>query len=83
MKNPHDFCVFLGALEDTEASLLGFHYIKCICMSHICPYVHMFKISDSQIEYKSAKNPTVINVFIGVVEDTGSSLLEFYYMKSI
>ena len=30
----------------------------------------MFKISVSKIEYKGAKNPPVLNVFIGIVEDT-------------
>ena len=31
--------------------------------------LHMFQISISYIEYKGTKNPPVLNVFIGVVED--------------
>ena len=39
-------------------------------MGDICPDVLMFKFSVSFIEYKGAKNPPVLNVCIGVVEDT-------------
>ena len=38
-------------------------------MGHICPVVLMSKISVSWIEYKGAKNPPVLNVFIGVVKE--------------
>ena len=42
-------------------------------MGYKCPNVHLFKISVSYIEYKSAKNTPVLHVFIGAVEDTGGS----------
>ena len=43
----------------------------------------MFKISVSKIEYKIAKNPPILYVFIGAVENTGASWLEFHYLNSI
>ena len=57
-------------MEDTG---LGIHKLEIICMGYRCPNVHMFKISVSWIEYKSAKNPPVLHVFIRTVEDTGAS----------
>ena len=43
---------------------------QCICVNNY-------------ILFKVAKKPPVINVFIVVLKDTGSSWLEFHYLKSI
>ena len=44
VKIPYVLYVFLGAVGDTEVSLMGFQYLKNLCMGHRCPNVHMFKI---------------------------------------
>ena len=68
--------IFLNVLDwirTVEDTGLGIHKLEIICKGYKYPNVHMFKISVSLIEYKSAKNPPVLNVFIGSVEETGGS----------
>ena len=74
------FPPLVGFMEDFRGTWLGFKFL-IIKMGGQCPKWPLFEISAFYSEFKGAKDPYVLWVHDGVVEDSRGSWLGFGYLS--